>query len=370
MPTAVEIICRSSSTADLTALVLCICSEVIDARVSAEINKHAVGAFLRPFLEVVAKFDPIDTSIFLTSMSSPDFEPAHIGRFLGLYAYDVLSSLHSDAQSGGGAANLVASMISGLLDIADRLLQRRILCGIARSVPTGFAIAVRQVAIQLEEQYAKDTNAAGLGRRLTREYIPHSAWTLICRALDEVWPSRNGPLSRTTSSPVCSLVCSTFDFGEVIFRDLASHHATAMAQGTSGIGNSGGSSDRLFNSEHIKTAASYRNTIWQLNRVLDGLERGGFDGEESKLQRDRLSTAGISSLDVAIEAVRDWRREIERRLSRGIYEKKQLRHSGILPRLPQMNVTIASDAREAAVLRAAKPLVDAIVKRNSRSTAG
>lgn len=258
------------------------------------------------------------------------------------------------------ASRLAAGIIEPVLKAGNLGERQAGLRFVAARNPSGFKVALKTIVDRIEQQYDKDINPTGMGRRTTRSYVAPATWTLINDVLDRIWLSKNGSPSTTTRGPIYSIVEATHTRGEIEFGLFGSPVEKHHARRNTGIGNvglnkSGVQRERLLVHDHIRMATTYRSAKYQLNCALEFLEREILEVRRLSGVNDPASV----SLEATIRVVHRWREEIDWRLLHGAYEKAQWRRSSItFPRFPQMKPTLPIEERVNKIVAAAQPLID------------
>lgn len=266
------------------------------------------------------------------------------------------------------ASRLAAGIIEPILKAGDLGERQAGLRLVAARDPAGFKEALEAIVGRIEQQYDKDINPTGMGRRTTRSYLAPATWTLINDVLNRIWPPENGSLTKSTSTPVCSIVEAAHTRGELEFKLFGSPTEKLHAGRNTGIGNIGVNKtgvrrEQLLVHDHIRTAATYRSSRYQLNCVLAFLE-GAI--REVRRQSDVNDQESLR-LEATIRIARLWREEMDWRLLHGAYEKEQWRTSSMaFPRFPQMKPTLPIEERVEKIVVAAQSLIDEMLASISR----
>lgn len=258
------------------------------------------------------------------------------------------------------ASRLAAGIIEPILKAGD-LGERRVgLRLVAARNPPVFKQALQAIVERIEQQYEKDINPTGMGRRTTRSYAAPATWTLINDVLNRIWPPENGSPTQATREPIYSIVEATHTRGELEFKLFGSPAEQHHAGRNTGIGNIGLNKpgvrrEQLLVHEHIKTALTYRNARYQLNCALEFLEHAIREVRRQSSVNDQKSLR----LEATIRVVRLWREEMDWRLLHGAYEKEQWRTSSMtFPRFPQMKPKLPIEERVEKIAAHAQQLVD------------
>lgn len=289
-------------------------------------------------------------------------------EFLEAEAPSLFQALSVEPETVTIASRLAAGIIEPILkagDLAERQAGLRL---VAARNPSGFQEALKAIVERIEQQYDKDINPTGMGRRTTRSYVAPATWTLIDDVLNRIWPADNGSATKATREPIYSIVEATHTRGELEFELFGSpvekHHAGRNTGiGNIGLNKPGVRREKLLVHEHIKTALTYRNARYQLNCALEFLEQAIREVRRQSSVNDQASLR----LEATIRVVRLWREEMDWRLLRGAYEKEQWRASSItFPRFPQMKATLPIEDRVEKIAAAAKPFIDETLATISR----
>lgn len=364
MPKLVEAVCRFCDEKAIAGIFRDLADLLRDLPDADPAKKILTGTLAVPILLQMQFIDSVTTDRALRELDGSPESATILLDFIGTHAERVFLSLMPIPGNPSKAGDVAAKSVGEFFEAAGRSHRKAALFILALRNPSSFEVAIEEIIARIEHQYGKQTNPAGLGRRVRRQYIPHATWVLIRDVLDRIWPLENGPIRKKKKKAVQSIVGAVHDYGNYLFDLKASRELAMDSRGTSGIGNKGSADERLFNPDHLDQIASYRNAIWQLDLVLKRLEWRHRNSKD--MDRESQAEGEVFDIEVAIEAIQDWRAEIQVRLSQGIYEKRQRRKTSLkTPRLPQMSTNISEDERVAAVIRAAKPLIEAIVLRRT-----
>lgn len=237
---------------------------------------------------------------------------------------------------------------------------------IARHDPAAFRKHIACVAIPaLARQFQVDKNRKSRGRDERRWTTPPASWQLIVDVLDAVRPPETGALDRGTKQPLVDLVNSVHSYAAPESGhgadDSPPEDREAEATGQTERADVPNRPNRVINEEHVSLIATLRHEIYFLNAILSDREAKLRAWAASNDAETRKRAESI--LQTEVTPVQTWRRELERRLRQGDYEKGRPSRgapSGPRIKLPKMpRLGKATPAEKAAeIIELARQLTD------------
>lgn len=372
LPSFIEIVCMKADAEALAAMTSDLIDHLTEMPNKDVVIPHLVRHWSPVLTDLFERFFPAKLADLANAMEDDIDRASNIFlEFLKEEASSLFSGLSVNQDTVTVASRLAAGIIEPILNAGDLARRRAGLRLVAGRNPSGFNEALHSIRERIEQQYAKDINPTGMGRRTTRSYVAPAAWMLINDVLDRIWPPENGPLTKSTSSTVCSIVEKTHTRGELELKRFGTpiqqfHAARNTGIGNIGLNKKGVPPERLFALEHIKLAASYRSARYQLNCSLEFLESALRDVR----RRSGINHVESLRLEATIRVVHRWREEIDWRLLHGAYEKEQWRTSSMtVPRFPQMRASLPVEERVKKIVVAAKPLVEEMLESMTKKPA-
>jgi hypothetical protein len=240
------------------------------------------------------------------------------------------------------------AFISIVLEIAPSAFRRRIIGGIAALSPKDFRSGlnalrarIKDQGSRIKDQYGGHGDEHGKSRSTVLWGAGHAKWVLISDVLDVVWPPSNGPLGqdsrRSHSACVDDIIYQTQDHAVHVIRTMQGPEAAQHAKAP-------------VNSDHVKLVSRWRSQVHELQGAIRELDNEILEAEQANLAPERSEDERAQALvkeqhlRVQIEKIQIWRRELERMLRQGDYEKGKKgaakdRPTGPKIQLPEFDLT-------------------------------
>lgn len=369
LPSFIEIVCMKADGEALASMTSDLIRHLTAMPGRDGLIRHLVRHWFAVLIDIFVELLPEKLAALGNAMEDDIDRASYVFlEFLEAEAPSLFWVVPVDPGMITAASRLAAGIIEPILKAGDLGERQAGLRLVAARNPSGFQEALKAIVERIEQQYDKDINPTGMGRRTTRSYVAPATWTLINDVLNRIWPAEHGSPTQASREPIYSIVEATHTRGELEFKLFGSPDEKRQAGRNTGIGNIGLNKpgvlrDQLLVHEHIKTALTYRNARYQLNCALEFLEQAIREVRRQLSVNDQESLR----LEATIRVVRLWREEMDWRLLHGAYEKEQWRASSItFPRFPQMKPALPIEERVEKIVTAAKPFIDETLATISR----
>ncbi|WP_242217606.1 hypothetical protein [Shinella zoogloeoides] len=369
LPSFIEMVCMKADREALAGMVSDMIRHLTALPGRDGLIPHLVRYWFPVLGDIFAELLPEKFAVLGNEMEGHSDRAFHIFlEFLAEEASSLFRVVLVEPGTVTAASRLAAGIIEPILKAGDLGERQAGLRLVAARNPPGFKEALQTIVERIEQQYDKDINPTGMGRRTTRSYVAPATWTLINDVLNRIWPAENGSPRKATRALIYSIVEATHTRGELEFELFGSPAEKLHAERNTGIGNIGINQkgvrpEQLLVHEHIRMAVSYRSTRYQLNCALAFLEAALREVRRQSNVNDPESLR----LEATIRVIHLWREEMDWRLLHGAYEKEQWRTSSItFPRFPQMKPTLPIEERVEKIAAAAQPLIDEMLESISR----
>ena len=311
------------TTEELSSLVTRIITTVFATENDRKSKNIMLFRFIEPFIfydnhENKKFYDTVLNSLICAS-TDPDWRQL-VREFITCSLHD----LDDQTESTSGCARRVTIIsITRLLDQASLPVRRAILSILASTYPAEFRGSVTRLIDMISCQYGGGVRQRGKARETRRWSMPHAAWKLIVDALDAIWPPYLGPFDRYSKPAVMDILEATLSYADPSLpkdSQIRDHIpkdeiVTSEREGVHNLPNAS------INPEHVSQIASIRLAIFDLNGIMQKLDRELLYEIEPRQESDEATRQEAQELRRTLEALQTWRRELEERLRQGDYQK-------------------------------------------------
>lgn len=229
----------------------------------------------------------------------------------------------SDLPEERGARSFCVATFAALAADADRKSRRGIIKVLAELFPEEFHAQLIDLEERVRAQYQAENSGRGSQRSAHRWMFAHASWILIRDVMDVVWPPENGTLNDDSLKLILTICEAVLIYADPSISNGTNLHMSRRDGKQRAVGDTGTLRRANFSisADHAKTIASLRSSIFMLDEMLFQMERNLADMERAKVRDGFRASREEVDLRQRIEALQSWRREAQRRLSQGDWEK-------------------------------------------------
>lgn len=202
--------------------------------------------------------------------------------------------------------------VAALMERIDRTGKRRALETLADLFPEEFRSYLSETANRLCSQYQIEGDGRGKQKSTHRWMNAHASWCLIIDVMDALWPAANGPLDKLSNALILGV------------SDAILNYADPKIGFSAENGDKNGRLRRAnytISTDDLSKIGSLRSNIYVLDEMLSVMNLRLSEMEREKFLEGSLASDEERDLRRRVEALQSWRREAQRRLRQGDWEK-------------------------------------------------
>ena len=220
------------------------------------------------------------------------------------------------------ARSFCVATFKALVAESDRVGRRSIVKAIAELFPEEFRSYLVATAGRIRAQYQAEVGGGGRPRSAHRWMFAHASWILIHEVMDVVWPPEKGSLAKESSPTIFEIAEIVLEYADPSINEGTNPDISKPAgQGATGHVPTQRRANFGISADSLSTIASLRSNIFMLDEVLFEMNRCLTRMEKATLRHGSLASEKEIDLRRRVEALQSWRREAQRRLRQGDWEK-------------------------------------------------
>lgn len=229
----------------------------------------------------------------------------------------------SDLPEERSARSFCVATFAALAAEVGRKDRRVIVKVLAELFPEEFHAQLIELEERVRAQYQAENSGRGNQRSAHRWMFAHASWILVCDVMDAIWPPENGSLIDDNKQCILRICEAVLNYADPSIK-RGTHPRMARSDGKQRAAGDDSPPRRAnfrISEDHLARIIWLRSGIFMLDDMLFQMDRSLADMERAKVRDGSRASQEEIDLRRRIEALQSWRREAQRRLRQGDWEK-------------------------------------------------